>query len=175
MSQMDDISSYLDDNFDAFVDHLRQWLEIPSVSTLPEHRGDVAAAAAWAAERLRDIGFPEAEVVATAGHPLVVASWMVDERQPTLLVYGHYDVQPVDPVDLWLSPPFAGTVRDGNIYGRGASDDKGQMVLVMAALEAWTRVAGQPPINIKMLLEGEEEAGSASFAQFLSDNGHNEI
>ncbi len=170
MSQMDDISSYLDANFDTFVNHLRQWLEIPSVSTLPEHRADVAAAAAWAAGRLRDIGFPEAEVVATAGHPLVVASWMVDEALPTLLFYGHYDVQPVDPVELWLSPPFAGTVRDGNIYGRGASDDKGQVVLVMAALEAWANVAGRPPINVKMLLEGEEEAGGESLARYVPEN-----
>lgn len=170
MSQMDDISSYLDDNFDAFVDHLRQWLEIPSVSTLPEHRADVAAAAAWAAGRLRDIGFPQVEVVATPGHPLVMASWMVDEAQPTLLIYGHYDVQPVDPVDLWLSPPFAGTLRDGNIYGRGASDDKGQIVLVMAALHAWANVAGQPPINVKMVLEGEEEAGGESLAAYLPNH-----
>lgn len=170
MQADDRLNTYLDTHFDTFVEALRQWLHIPSISTLPEHRGDVAKAAQWAVTRLKDIGFPEAAVVETSGHPLVLAKWVVDPSQPTLLIYGHYDVQPVDPLDQWLSPPFYGTVNDGYIYGRGASDDKGQIVLVLAALEAWAKVTGQPPINITLLLEGEEEAGGEAVAKFVADH-----
>jgi acetylornithine deacetylase/succinyl-diaminopimelate desuccinylase-like protein len=166
----DSLNTYLDAHFDTVVEDLRQWLHIPSISTLPEHLGDVAEAARWAVRRLTDIGFPEAAVVETSGHPLVLAKWVVDPSQPTLLIYGHYDVQPVDPLDQWLSPPFEATIRDGYIYGRGASDDKGQIVLVLAALEAWAKVAGGPPINITLLLEGEEEAGGEAVARFVSDH-----
>jgi acetylornithine deacetylase/succinyl-diaminopimelate desuccinylase-like protein len=166
----DSLNTYLDAHFDTFVADLRQWLHIPSVSTLPEHEGDVAEAARWAVRRLKDIGFPEAALVETSGHPLVLAKWAVNPSQPTLLIYGHYDVQPVDPLDQWLSPPFDATIRDGYIYGRGASDDKGQIVLVLAALKAWAKVAGRPPINITLLLEGEEEAGGEAVAKFVADH-----
>lgn len=168
----DSLNTYLDAHFDTFVEALREWLHIPSISTLPQHRGDVAEAARWALGRLKDIGFPEAALVETSGHPLVLAKWAVDPTQPSLLIYGHYDVQPVDPLDLWLSPPFDAAVRDGYIYGRGASDDKGQIALVLAALEAWAKVAGRPPINITLLLEGEEEAGGEAVAQFVVDHRH---
>ncbi len=164
---------YLDENFDRFVGHLQEWLSIPSISTLPEYREDVQRAAQWAVERLAAIGFPEATIISTAGHPLVYGEWLVDTHQPTLLIYGHYDVQPVDPLHEWSSPPFQPTIRDGYIYGRGASDDKGQIVLVLAALEAWAKVNTTLPVNVKILLEGEEEAGGASIASYVL--GHPEV
>ncbi len=164
-------NSYIDENFDRFVGYLRDWLAIPSISTLPEHRPDVEKAAQWAREHLATMGFPLASLITTAGHPLVYGQWQVDSRQPTLLIYGHYDVQPVDPIDHWLSPPFLPTLRDGNIYGRGASDDKGQIVLVLAALEAWVKTKGSLPVNIKILLEGEEEAGGAAIADYVQKHG----
>ena len=160
-------NDYLDANFDRFVGHLQEWLAIPSISTLPEHRQDVQRAAQWAVERLATIGFPESTLIPTAGHPLVYGEWQVGRQQPTLLIYGHYDVQPVDPLHQWSSPPFQPTLRDGNIYGRGASDDKGQIMLVLAALEAWARVGATLPVNVKILLEGEEEAGGAAVADYV--------
>ncbi len=163
-------NTYLDENRTRFIEQLRQWLAIPSISTLSEHKGDVAKAADWARDRLLAIGFPEVKTIPTKGHPLVYAEWPVDDKQPTLLIYGHYDVQPVDPIDEWHTPPFEPTIRDGNIYCRGASDDKAQVMLVLAALEAWVEVDGALPINIKILLEGEEEAGGASVTKYVQDN-----
>jgi acetylornithine deacetylase/succinyl-diaminopimelate desuccinylase-like protein len=161
---------YLDKNQNQFIEQLFEWLAIPSISTLTEHKGDVQMAADWVRTRLAAIGFPEAKTITTEGHPLVYAEWQVDKNQPTLLIYGHYDVQPVDPLDEWNSPPFQPTIRDGNIYCRGASDDKAQIMLVLAALEAWVKTDGALPINIKILLEGEEEAGGASIAQYVQEN-----
>ncbi|MBU1568492.1 MAG: dipeptidase [Proteobacteria bacterium] len=161
------LNNYLNENFDRIVSMLQEWLTIPSISTLPEHAGDVQRAAQWAVERLSAIGFPEARIVSTAGHPLVYAEWQVDSQQPTLLIYGHYDVQPVDPVHEWSSPPFQPTLRDGYIYGRGASDDKGQIMLVLAALEAWAETNTTQPVNVKILLEGEEEAGGAAVGDYV--------
>lgn len=160
-------SNYLDDNFERMVNLLKEWLAIPSISTLPEHREDVQRAALWAKERLAAVGFPEATIISTAGHPLVYGEWRVDAHQPTLLIYGHYDVQPVDPLHEWVSPPFQPTVRDGKMYCRGASDDKGQVMLVLAALEAWAKVDSTLPVNVKILLEGEEEAGGAAIAEYV--------
>jgi acetylornithine deacetylase/succinyl-diaminopimelate desuccinylase-like protein len=160
-------NDYLDANFDRFVGYLQEWLAIPSISTLPEHRKDVQQAAQWAVEHLAAIGFPKTTLIPTAGHPLVYGEWRVDRQQPTLLIYGHYDVQPVDPLHQWSSPPFQPTLRNGNIYGRGASDDKGQIMLVLAALEAWARVDATLPVNVKILLEGEEEAGGAAVADYV--------
>ena len=160
-------NDYLDANFDRFVSYLQEWLAIPSISTLPEHRKDVQQAAQWAVQHLAAIGFPETTLIPTAGHPLVYGEWRVDRQQPTLLIYGHYDVQPVDPLHQWSSPPFQPTLRNGNIYGRGASDDKGQIMLVLAALEAWARVDTTLPVNVKILLEGEEEAGGAAVADYV--------
>lgn len=164
------LNRYLDENFDKFVDQLSEWLAIPSISTLSEHRDDVRRAAEWVHGRLADIGFPEARIIATAGHPLVYAEWRVTEDQPTLLIYGHYDVQPVDPLGEWCSPPFAPTIRDNNIFARGACDDKGQVMLVLAALEAWAKVGGGPPVNLKVLLEGEEEAGGMAVGEYVRHN-----
>ena len=162
---------YLEEHQQRFVDELLAWLAIPSISTLSEHQGDVARAAAWVSERMAQTGFPEVRTIATKGHPLVYGEWLVDPAKPTLLLYGHYDVQPVDPLAEWLTPPFTPTIRDGNIYGRGASDDKAQIMLALAAIEAWARVDGGPPVNIRVLLEGEEEAGGEAIERYVREQG----
>ena len=108
-------NTYLDNNQDRFIEHLQQWLAIPSISTLPEHTADMIRAAEWARDRLVALGFPCAKTIHTTGHPLDYGEWQVESRQATLLIYGHYDVQPVDPVEQWLTPPFQPTIGDGNI------------------------------------------------------------
>ncbi len=163
-------NEYLDHHQNQFIEQLSEWLEIPSISTLSEHSHDVRRAADWVKDRLAAIGFPESKTIETERHPLVYSEWLNDKNQPTLLIYGHYDVQPVDPIDEWKTPPFEPTIRDGNIYCRGASDDKAQIMLVLAALEAWINVDGALPVNIKILLEGEEEAGGASIAKYVQEN-----
>lgn len=164
------LTDYLEANLSTFRNELMEWLRIPSISTLPEHKNDVHRAALWIQNKLSETGFDKPELIETDGHPLVYADWIVDPAQPTLLIYGHYDVQPADPLDLWKSPPFEPVIKDGNIFARGASDDKGQIMLVMAALKSWVAVAGAPPINIKILFEGEEEAGGASIAAYVTHN-----
>ncbi len=170
MAKMSIQNDYLDKNFDQFVEQLKEWLAIPSISTLPEHHSDVHQAAIWVREKLATIGFSKSKIITTEGHPLVYAEWLMDSSQPTLLIYGHYDVQPDDPVEEWLTPPFDPTVRLGNIYARGASDDKGQTFLILAAMEAWTQTEGTLPVNVKILLEGEEEAGGAAIADYVQNN-----
>lgn len=161
---------YLEENQDRYTEQLLEWLAIPSISTLPEHKKDVGRAAGWVRDRLETIGFSDAKTISTSNHPLVYAQWLAHDHQPTLLFYGHYDVQPVDPINEWDSPPFQPTIRNGNIYGRGASDDKGQVMLVLGALEALVKVHGTLPVNVKILLEGEEEAGGASIADYIKAN-----
>ncbi|MGH7515105.1 MAG: dipeptidase [Gemmatimonadales bacterium] len=154
----------------AALARLNALLAIPSISTETEHREDVARCAEWLAAELRRIGLT-AECHATPGHPVVVAEWRGAPRgAPTVLIYGHYDVQPPEPLDLWTSPPFAGTVRDGRLYARGAADDKGQVWIHVQALEAWLASRGTVPVNVVMLIEGEEEVGSTSLPGFLA--GH---
>ena len=162
--------SYLDENFDKLVEQLSDWLSIPSISTLTENRDDVRRAADWAKDKITRIGFPESRIITTAGHPLVYGEWHVDDHQPTLLIYGHYDVQPVDPIAEWITPPFSPDIRDGNIYSRGACDDKGQVMVALAGVEAWARTEDTLPVNVKILLEGEEEAGGESIARYVVDN-----
>src|SRR5690606_35677348 len=135
-------------------------LRIPSVSTTPEHRNDVAAAANWVAARLQAAGVPSVSLLETPGHPVVYGRWDVDPSRPTLLVYGHYDVQPPDPLALWDSPPFEPTIREGTIYARGAADMKANLVTLIQGLEAVARTTGRPPVNFIFLFEGEEEIGS---------------
>ena len=168
----DALTSYLAENADRFLEELKALLRIPSVSTDPAHVADVAACADLVASDLRAIGVGDVEVVPTPGNPIVVASHVVDPGAPTILVYGHYDVQPEDPVDEWESPPFEPTVRDGRLYARGAVDDKGQVHVHMKALEARIASGARLPVNVKLVIEGEEEVGSTNLAAFLA--GHAE-
>ena len=164
---MAELETYIAEHEDRFLEDLKGWLRIPSISTLPEHSADVRRAAEYAAQQLQRIGFEQVELIATAGHPLVYGEWLHAPAKPTLLIYGHYDVQPVDPVNLWDSPPFEPTIRDGNIYCRGACDDKGQTMLVFKALETLMTVNGSLPVNVRVLIEGEEEAGGESIEAFV--------
>lgn len=161
--------AYAHQHRDHFLHQLSDLLRIPSISTLPAHREDMRAAASWLRDRLAEIGF-NAETIPGEGHPLVYGEWLGASNAPTILVYGHYDVQPVDPLALWESPPFEPAVRNNNIYARGAADDKGQTMTFLAAAESFQR-SGALPVNIKMLIEGEEEAGGRVVDRYIRDHG----
>ncbi len=164
---MTQVETYIAEHENAFLEDLKGWLRIPSISTLPEHKDDMYRAAQYAVEQLQHIGFDNTGLIQTQGHPLVYGEWLKASGKPTLLVYGHYDVQPVDPVNLWSSPPFEPTVRDGNIYARGACDDKGQTMLVFKALQSLMQASGTLPVNVRVLIEGEEEAGGESIEHYV--------
>jgi acetylornithine deacetylase/succinyl-diaminopimelate desuccinylase-like protein len=154
-----------------FLEELKSLLRIPSISTLPEHKGDVRFAAESLARELERLGLEHVRVIETSGHPLVYADWLHAAGKPTCLSYGHYDVQPPDPLDEWLTPPFEPTERDGNLYARGAVDDKGQMYMHLKALEALLQApGGKLPINVRVLLEGEEEVGGEGIARFVREH-----
>lgn len=158
-------------NQERFLEELKALLRIPSISTLPEHRGDVRRAAEVLASDLRCIGMEHVEVIDTEGHPLVYADWLHAEGKPTCLAYGHYDVQPADPLDEWKTPPFEPTERDGNLYARGAVDDKGQMYMHLKALESLMKTSGgKLPVNVRVILEGEEEVGGEQIAKFVQEH-----
>jgi acetylornithine deacetylase/succinyl-diaminopimelate desuccinylase-like protein len=165
---MNDVIDFINVNRDRYVDELKEYLAIPSVSALPQHTADVRRAAEWTAEALRGAGMQSVRVVETPGHPVVYGEWLGAPGKPTILYYGHYDVQPVDPVDLWTTPPFEATVRDGEIYARGAADDKGQVFMHIKAIEAFIKKTGGLPVNMKVLIEGEEEIGSAHLDEFIA-------
>jgi acetylornithine deacetylase/succinyl-diaminopimelate desuccinylase-like protein len=160
---------YADQHHDAFVASLSELLRIPSISTLPGHRGDVQVAAEWLRDHLARLGFTT-ELVPSDGHPLVHAEWMNAPGAPTILLYGHYDVQPVDPLALWETPPFEPSIRNGNIYARGAADDKGQIMTFIAAAESFLAI-GPLPVNLKVLIEGEEEAGGRVINRYVAEHG----
>ena len=164
------VSSWVDSNRQRLLDELFELIRIPSVSTLPEHVPDVARAAAFTADSLRSAGLENVEIIPTDGHPLVYADWLHAPGKPTVLCYGHYDVQPPDPLDLWVSPPFEPELRNGNIYARGAVDDKGQFYMHVKAIEALFAVHGKLPVNVKFLIEGEEEIGGKSISKFVPLN-----
>lgn len=166
---MDDVERYLGEHRERFLQELQQFLRIPSVSGDPAHRADVDRAAEFVCSQLRAAGL-EAEVIPTAGHPIVYGHWLGAGNAPTALVYGHYDVQPADPLDQWVTPPFEPTVRDGAIYARGATDDKGQVFTHIKSVEAWLRTRGRLPVNVKFIIEGEEEVGSRSLEEYLERN-----
>src|SRR5574340_103140 len=159
------VDTYIADHKEQFLEDLKGWLRIPSISTLPEHAGDIQRAAEYAANQLRAIGFNNVQVIPTRGHPLVYGEWLKAPGKQTVLVYGHYDVQPVDPVELWETPPFEPTIRGDNLYCRGACDDKGQTMLVFKALESLMAVDGALPVNVRVLIE--EEAGGESVEHYV--------
>ncbi|MBV8477523.1 MAG: dipeptidase [Acidobacteria bacterium] len=159
---------YARQNQQRFLSELKALLRIPSVSTLEEHKSDVQKAADFVASELRRVGMQHVEVIPTRGHPLVYADWLNASGKPTALCYAHYDVQPPDPLDEWVTPPFEPTERNNNIYARGAVDDKGQLWMEIKAIEALMRGhAGKLPINVKFIIEGEEEVGGESIADYV--------
>lgn len=165
-----DLAAWLDANDARIRDELFEFLRIPSVSARSEHAGDVRAAAEWFAEQCRGIGLHTAEVIDTAGHPIVLAEWRALADAPTVLIYGHYDVQPAEPLELWTSPAFEPTIRDGKLFARGSVDDKGQLFLHLKALEAHLATRGTLPVNVIVLAEGEEEVGSVNLSPFVEAN-----
>jgi acetylornithine deacetylase/succinyl-diaminopimelate desuccinylase-like protein len=157
---MSAVEAYLADHLDGALEDLKTFCRIPSVSTDPAFRDGIRQAAEFIARRLATAGFPTVEVLETDGHPTVFAAGPHDPRLPTILVYGHYDVQPPDPLEKWLSPPFEPTVRDDRLYARGVSDDKGPLLIPVLVAEAYFRAEGRLPVNLKLVIEGEEETGS---------------
>ncbi|MEO8027457.1 MAG: dipeptidase [Bryobacteraceae bacterium] len=166
------VEAYVHEHRTRMLDELKELLRIPSISTLPENKPDVARAAAFVADALKAAGLEHVEIIATAGHPLVYADWLHAPGKPTVLCYGHYDVQPPDPLELWHTPPFEPTERDGNLYARGSADDKGQMYMHIKAVEALRALSADKalPVNLKFLIEGEEEVGGAAVAKYVEEN-----
>jgi len=160
--------TYLEAHRAQHLEELLAFLRIPSISALPEHAADVRRAADWLAARLSAAGLESVRVLPTDGHPVVYAEWLHAEGQPTVLIYGHLDTQPVDPLDLWERPPFEPTVEAGRIYARGATDDKGNLLAPVLALEALLRATGRLPVNVKCLFEGQEEIGSPHMDDFIA-------
>ncbi len=163
-------TAFVEQNKERLLQELFAFLRIPSISTLPENKKDVDRAAAFVADSLKAAGLEHVEIIPTAKHPLVYADWLHAPGKPTVLCYGHYDVQPPDPLELWKSPPFEPVLRDGNIYARGSADDKGQMYMHVKAVEALRAVNGTLPVNLKFLIEGEEEIGGESVAKYVAEN-----
>jgi acetylornithine deacetylase/succinyl-diaminopimelate desuccinylase-like protein len=173
---MENVTAYIDANRKRFVDDLIEWVRIPSVSSDPKHGADVVRSAEHLADHVRALDAGRVEIWPTgaalagkAGHPAVFAEWKRAPGKPTLLVYGHHDVQPVDPLHEWISPPFEPTIRAGRLWGRGVVDDKGQVYIHVKAIESFVKTVGALPINLKLIVEGEEEVGSVHLDALLRD------
>ncbi|MGM8214268.1 dipeptidase [Bacillaceae bacterium W0354] len=165
------VIDYLKENRERHFQELKEFLAIPSISSLSEHHDDVVKAAEWVKSELDKIGMQKSEVMPTDGKPVVYSELIVDENAPTVLVYGHYDVQPVDPLDLWESDPFEATIRNNKLYARGATDDKGQVFMHLKVIEAILKTNdGKSPVNFKLLIEGEEEIGSPTLPKFAKEH-----
>src|SRR5579864_3104348 len=160
--------NYYQEHQSEFVEGLRAFLRIPSVSTLPEHKSDIQRAAQFVRNELQAAGMTSAELIEGKGNPLVYAEWLGAPGKPTLLLYGHYDVQPPDPLDEWKSPPFEPAIRNDNIYARGSADDKGQTYILIKAVEGLLKQHRKLPINVKFLVEGEEEVGGEHIESYVS-------
>src|SRR5437660_39741 len=166
----ENLTAFIEGRRDQHLAELSEFLRIPSISAKSEHKPDIERGARWVADHLRAAGFKTVQIVPTNLHPLVYAESLEAPRQPTILFYGHYDVQPPEPLELWTSPAFEPTVRDGNLFGRGTADDKGQVHIHIKALESLQKVNGKLPINVKVLIEGEEEVGSVSLWDYVQKN-----
>ncbi|MEW6702876.1 MAG: dipeptidase, partial [Bacteroidota bacterium] len=167
---MEVVIDHLKNNINNYLEELKEYIKIPSVSTLESHKDEVNRCAGFVAGKLKDAGMQRVEIFSTAGHPIVYGEWLGKAGKPTVLIYGHYDVQPVDPLELWTNDPFAPVIRDGKIWARGANDNKGQSYVHIKAVEAYFKTLGEPPVNIKFLFEGEEEIGSTNLYTFLREN-----
>jgi acetylornithine deacetylase/succinyl-diaminopimelate desuccinylase-like protein len=164
---MEKVLTYIQKNQDRFLEELKEFLRIPSISNNAENKKDVLRCAHFVADQLRQIGMQQVQLFPTSGHPIIYGEWLGAPGQSTVLFYGHYDVQPVDPLDLWVSAPFEPTIRNGEIYARGSADDKGQVLMNLKGVEAHLQVEGHLPVNVKFLIEGEEEVGSANLDNFI--------
>jgi acetylornithine deacetylase/succinyl-diaminopimelate desuccinylase-like protein len=167
---IDRVDAYLDSTRAERLQELLDFLRIPTIGVLAEHSEDVRSGAGWLAARMRAIGLENVEVSETGGHPLVYADWLHAEGAPTVIVYAHYDVQPADPLDEWTRPPFDPRLEDGRVFGRGAADDKGQVHLHLWAARAWMETTDRLPLNVRYVIEGEEESGSPNFEAWLVAN-----
>src|SRR2546421_8087375 len=161
---------FLEQTREQGLKELEDFLRIPSISSDPSRADDVRRAAGHLAEQYERIGLENAEVIETGGHPAVYADWLKAPGKPTVLLYGHYDVQPVDPLELWKSPPFEPIQEDGQLLARGSSDDKGQIAIHWQAIDAWLKATGELPLNLKGIAEGEEEVSSVHFEDFVKAN-----
>jgi acetylornithine deacetylase/succinyl-diaminopimelate desuccinylase-like protein len=164
---MEKVLSFIDSHRERYLDELKELLSIPSVSSKNEHKADMLRTAEWLSSHMKSTGLQNVQIVATEGHPIVYADWLGAKGKPTILFYGHYDVQPEEPLDQWESPPFEATVRDGCLYARGTADDKGQVFIQLKAIEAFLSNGGELPVNMKLIIEGEEEIGSDHLTQFV--------
>lgn len=167
---MHDVITFIKDNQQNYIEELKDFLKIPSISTLPEHKDDINRCAEFVADKLKNAGMSKVNIFQTEGHPLVYGEWLGAPGKPTVLIYGHYDVQPVDPIELWDNPPFDPVIKDGKIFARGATDDKGQMFIHVKSVEAFFKTEGSLPLNVKFIIEGEEEIGSESLETFINNN-----
>src|SRR5271167_3821471 len=167
---MTNLAEFIEGNRDKHLAELCEFLRIPSVSAKSEHKTDIERAARWVADKLRAAGLENVEIAPTKMHPVVYGESLGSPGKPTVLLYGHYDVQPAEPLDLWTSPAFEPAVRDGNLFGRGTADDKGQVHIHLKALEALRNCSGKLPINVKVMIEGEEEIGSVNLWEFVRKN-----
>ena len=168
---MKEVLRYLKENQEVHMQQLYEFLKIPSISSLSEYKPDMERCAEWLKNHMIDCGIENTRIIETPGHSIVYGEWLeAGKDAPTVLIYGHYDVQPVDPLDLWTTPPFEPEIRNGKIYGRGTADDKGQLFSHVKALEAIMKIKGKLPVNVKLLFEGEEEAGSSNLDKFIEDN-----
>lgn len=170
MNHLQALNSYFETKREEHLIELKEFLRIPSVSALSDHKADMQTAATWLADSLTKAGLENVSIDKTKGHPVVYADWLHAEGKPTILVYGHYDVQPVDPLNLWESEPFDPQVRDNKLYARGASDDKGQVYMHVKAIEALFKTEGSLPVNVKFCIEGEEEIGSPNLPEYVLAN-----
>ncbi|MEK4423914.1 dipeptidase [Solibacillus sp. FSL K6-1523] len=170
MSHLEKLDAYFTENRDKHLAELNEFLRIPSISALSEHKEDMRTAANWLADALKKLNIENVAVEETAGHPVVYGEWLHAKDKPTVLFYGHYDVQPVDPLNLWDSPPFEPEIRDNKLFARGSSDDKGQVFMHLKMIEALFATEGTLPVNVKFIYEGEEEIGSPSLPKYTEDN-----
>jgi len=162
--------TYLNEHKDQFVNELLEFLRIPSISSLPDHMLHVQQAAEWVKNRMKSAGIESVKIMPTGGHPVVYGDWLHADGKPTILIYGHFDTQPVDPLDLWDNPPFEPIIKDGRIYARGATDDKGNLFIPIIVTEAMLRTEEKLPVNLKFLFEGQEEIGSPQLQDFIAAN-----
>ena len=167
---MTEWQNYLQEHKDRFINELLEFLRIPSISSLPDHKPDVRQAAEWVEARMKEAGIESVQIMPTGGHPVVYGDWLHAPGKPTVMIYGHFDTQPVDPLHLWDNPPFEPVIKDGRIYARGATDDKGNLFIPIIVTEALLKTEGRLPVNVKFLFEGQEEIGSPQLPEFISAN-----